>query len=247
MSAALRTKIGVCAAGLSYLMAVGYAQAQQQQTAELTKPTQYADQNTGQPVADQQYGGQLIAQGQRNTTYFRGPEAAGSSDRGANASVDNYLANCLLIKNRGEIEINQFAENRAQKDDVKKFARQMVEDHSQLGQKLERLVSTNHNANRNAALNQLIAIDRQIAEKCGQMTRAKLEEAPEGEFDKCFVGSQIGAHMQMLAGLEVIAAQSPSELQQIAQDAKATVKQHLDHAEKLMKELDSADTRQARN
>ncbi len=252
MSVALRAKSVVGAAGLSCLMLAGYAQAQQQQTRDLTKPTQYADQDTGQPVADQQQTGQQQpgqsnAQGQRNTTYFRGPEAAGSNDRNASASVDNYLANCLLIKNRGEIELNQFAEGRAQKDDVKEFAQQMVKDHQQLGQKLERLANNDRNANRDAALNQLIAIDRQIAEKCGQMTRAKLEDASEKEFDKCFIGSQIGAHMQMLAGLEVISDQASGELQQIAQDAKSTVKQHLEHAEKLMKELESADTRQARN
>jgi len=247
MSAALRTRIGVFAAGLSYLMAVGYAQAQQQQTRELSKPTQYADQNTGQPVADQDGTVEQNVQGQRSTTYFRGPGAVGSADQGANASVENYLANCLLIKNRGEIEINQFAEGRTEKSDVKEFAQMMIKDHRQLGEKLEHLANNDRNANADSALHQLLTIDRQIAEKCGQMTRAKLEEAPDGEFDKCFVGSQIGAHMQMLAALEVISDQSTGQLQQIAHEAQSTVKQHLTHAEKLMKELDSGDTRQARN
>ena len=84
----------------------------------------------------------------RRTTYFRGPEAAGSNDRGTSASVDHYLANCLLIHNQGEIEINQFAEGRAENEDVKQFAQQMIRDHQQLGEKLERAAESDRDANR---------------------------------------------------------------------------------------------------
>jgi predicted outer membrane protein len=262
MSTALRLKVGMCAAGLSCLLA-GSAQAQQRAD-EHTKPTQYADQDTSQPLRadqtpeNQTYQGQSgdrrdrdnrreSNEGQRSTTYFRGPEGAGSNERGASAGVDHYLANCLLMKNQGEIELNQFAAGRAKHEDVKQFAQQMVQEHRQLGAKLERVVQSGRDANRDAALNQLLDIDRQIGDKCGQMTRAKLEESPEAQFDKCFVGTQIGSHMQMLAALDVISQQSSGELRQVTEDAKATVKQHLEHAEKLMKDLESADARQARN
>jgi putative membrane protein len=261
MSTALRLKVGMCAAAFSCLVA-GSAQAQQQAD-EHTKPTQYADQDTNQPLRadqtpeNQNYQGQPADrrdrdnrrepnQGQRNTTYFRGPESASSDARGATASVEDYLANCLLIHNKGEIEINQFAEGRSQNEEVKQFAQHMIRDHQQLAQKLERVAQSGRDSNRDGAITQLVAIDRKISEKCGQMTRAKLEEAPEAEFDKCFVGSQVGAHVHMLAALEVIADQANGELQQVAQDALPTVKQHLEHAETLMKELDSSDTRQAR-
>jgi predicted outer membrane protein len=240
-------KVGVCAAGLSCLMLAGFAQAQSQPD-DHTKPVQYADQDTGEPLnADQTHQNQTnrAAGGERRTTNFRGPEAAGSNERGATASVDHYIANCLLMKNRGEIEINEFAQGRAQKENVKEFAKQMVEDHRRLGEKLERLAQRERGSS-DAAIGQLLDIDRQITEKCGQMTRATLEEAPEGEFDKCFVGQQVGAHIGMLAALDVIADQTQGELQQTAEDAKATVKQHLEHAEQLMKELDSSDSRQAR-
>jgi putative membrane protein len=233
------------AAGLSCLLAVGYAQAQQQ-VDEHVKPTQYADQDTGQPLRADQTPENQSDRREGRTTYFRGPDAAGSSDRNTSASVDHYLANCLLIHNQGEIEINQFAEGRSQNEEVKQFAQHMIRDHQQLAQKLERAAESNRDENQNPALAKLAAIDRQISEKCGQMTRAKLEEAPQGEFDKCFVGSQVGAHMHMLAALEVISQQADGELQQVAQDAQQTVKQHLEHAEKLMKQLDSDDTRQAR-
>ena len=250
MSAALRMKVGMCAAGLSYLMAVGYAQAQQQvreQAREQIKPAQYADQDTGQPLSERDARPGERVEGRRSTTYFRGPDAAGSNERGASASVDHYLANCLLMNNQGEIELNQFAESRAKHEDVKQFARQMIQDHRQFGEKLERVAQQDRDANRDAALAQLFDIDRQISEKCGQLTRAKLEESPASEFDEYFVGSQIGAHMHMLAALDVISERASGDLRQVAEEGRATVKKHLDHAEKLMKELDSSDTRQARN
>jgi predicted outer membrane protein len=229
-------------------MVVGYAQAQQQeQVREQIKPAQYADQDTGQPLSDRADSRGERAEGRRTTTYFRGPDAAGSNDRGASASVDHYLANCLLVNNQGEIEINQFAEGRAKHEDVKQFAQQMIADHRAFGEKLQRVTQSDRDANRDAALTQLSDIDRQINEKCGQMTRAKLEESPANEFDKCFVGTQIGAHMHMLAALEVISQQASGDLKQVAEEGRATVKKHLDHAEKLMKELESSDTRQARD
>jgi predicted outer membrane protein len=56
---------------------------------------------------------------------------------------------------------------------------------------------------------------------------------------------QIGAHSQMLAALEVISQQSDGQLQQTAQDAKATVQKHLQHAEDLMKELEASSAQAA--
>lgn len=254
MSPVQNWKLGVAAAGLSCLMLAGYAQAQNQAD-DHTKPVQYADQDTGEPLnADQTHQNQThradrnqnAGQGQRNTTYFRGSDAAGSNDQIASAAVNHYVANCLLIKNRGEIELNRFAQERAQNEQVKQFAQQMIQDHSQLEQKLERIAQSDRGPGQNAAVTQLLELDRQIADECGQMVRSKLEEAPQDEFDKCFVGQQVGAHIQMLSALKVISQQTSGELAQIAQDAEKKVQQHLDHAEKLMKELDSSDTRQAR-
>lgn len=259
MSAAPCWKVGLSATGLSCLLMVGYVRAQRQ-VDEHIKPAQYADQNTGEPLrADQTHQNQTYRgdrgdrmerregkRGERRTTYFRGPDAAGSNDGNTSASVNHYLANCLLIHNQGEIAINQFAEGKSQNDEVKQFAQQMVRDHQQLSQKLERVAGSNRQARQDPTLAKLVSIDRAMSEKCGEMTKAKLEGAAANEFDRCFVSSQVGAHMQMLSALEVISQQADGELQQVAQDAQTTVKQQLEHAEKLMKQLDSSVARQAR-
>jgi predicted outer membrane protein len=257
MSAAVRLKVGALAAGLSYLLVVGYAQAQQVQ-GEI-KPAQYADQDTGQALRDQPMQDQTARPqlGHPNTTYYRGSNAGAVSQE-----LDYYLANCLQIKNQAEIEANEFAQERADSTDVKQFAEQMVQDHRELGQRLAQAAGTSGQTNQataigqsdaqrrtasdtNPALNQLIEIDRQITARCSAMAREKLGQKSGAEFDECYVGSQIGAHMQMLAALEVISQQAGGDLRQVAQEAKTTVESHLKHAEQLAEELQSSRTEQA--
>jgi predicted outer membrane protein len=88
------------------------------------------------------------------------------------------------------------------------------------------------------ALHQLAQIELQIAEHCKQAMRDELQQKQGIEFDKAFVGSQIGGHMHMLSALEVIGRQTQGQLAQVAQQAQPTVQQHLDHAKQLMQQLE---------
>lgn len=94
----------------------------------------------------------------------------------------------------------------------------------------------------NSAIDQLVALDRQIAERCLQAAREELQAKQGVEFDKCYIGSQINGHMQMLAALEVLQQQGPQQVQQVAQQAQPTVRQHLEHAKQIMKQLEGANT-----
>jgi len=240
MSAARQAMVGVCAAGLSYLLMVGYAQAQQQSVQERVQPAQYADQNSGQPLRERIRGSERRdIGGRRSTTYFRGPEATGTTAGSTSSEVDQYLANCLSINNQAEVEMNEFALQRTENPQVKQFAQQMVDDHRQLAQKLQRVTGTSENASSDAALNQLLQIDRQIADTCTSMARDKLSQKTGAEFDKCFVGAQLGGHIHMLAALTVISERAGGELRQVATDAKVTVEKHLQRAEELAKQLES--------
>jgi predicted outer membrane protein len=71
------------------------------------------------------------------------------------------------------------------------------------------------------------------------MVKEDLQQKSGAEFDKCFVGTAIAAHMHALAALEVISQQSQGQLAKVAQEAQPTVQQHLEHAKQLAKQLDS--------
>ncbi|MGD9632442.1 MAG: DUF4142 domain-containing protein [Pirellulales bacterium] len=267
-----RSTAALVAAGVTCLLVAGYAAAQQVQ--QPSAPGQFGNPNIRRTPADQQQVDQHLTPGQPRTTHFRGPDAAGSTAANSARDLDNYIANCLIIKNEAEIKANEFAEQRADNPKVKQFARQMVDDHRQLVERLKQLVSvgqagapqasTTTGAAGNAGQtltgqqstisgNQLYAklleLDHQITDQCTQMMQQKLGEKQGAEFDKCFVGAQVGAHMQMLAALEVISQQTTGQLQQLTHEAKAKVQHHLDQAEQLAKELEASGlpNRQARS
>jgi predicted outer membrane protein len=265
MSASLRLKGGVLAAGLSCLVA-GLAVAQQLQQAPGTQP------RPGQPGQRDRFTTQPAQQGQQYTAEFRGTQTAGQA---VGQEVERYLANCLAIKNHAEIEMTQFAQQQAQNPEVKQFAQQLAQDHRQLAQKLQQLPgvqaadrtpqtpgargqldaqqtpsATNQARTNNLAtdrpgaqsgpLNELVSIDRQITERCMEMAREELQAKSGPEFDQCFLAAQIGNHMHMLAALEVIGQRSQGELKQVAQEAQPIIQRHLDQAKQLAKQVETS-------
>jgi predicted outer membrane protein len=96
------------------------------------------------------------------------------------------------------------------------------------------------------AIQQLIAIDRAIAEKCQENMRQKLEQKRGAEFDECYMASQVAGHAEMLSALEVLKDKTSGQLRQIVQEAEPKVKQHLQQAEQIAEQLKSSGgTRQA--
>jgi predicted outer membrane protein len=264
MSIAPTLQQALKAACVSCLLVAGYAQAQQAQ--QPAAPGQYGNQNIRRTPSDPQQADRPLQGGQSRTTHFRGPNAAGSTATNAagedtSRNLDHYIANCLVIKNEAEIKANEFGEARAENPKVKEFARQMINDHRQLVEKLQQLTSMDQAGAAQASTRQpagavaaqpraalasnqqyaqLLELDRKITDQCGQLMQQKLGEKQGAEFDKCFMAAQVGNHIHMLAALEVISQDTTGQLQQLTNEAKAKVQQHLQHAEQIAKELESS-------
>jgi putative membrane protein len=205
-----------------------------------SRPNQYQNQTSDQTQQGRdQYSDRSSDTAARSNTRQSGNQGQ------TGAEVDYFLANCLQIKNNGEIEMNRFAMGRAENADVKQFAEQMVEDHQQLAQQLSQ-VSNKQAGGNNAVLNRVLEIERDIAKHCGQQAQDKLQQKTGAEFDECFLGAQIVAHMQMLSSLDVISQQATGELQTVAKEARSTVASHLQHAEQLAEQLKSEHTQASR-
>ncbi len=89
------------------------------------------------------------------------------------------------------------------------------------------------------ALNQVLQMNRQAAQECLSMTKSMMQEKQGAEFDKAFAGSQIGAHVGMLAKLKASQQHASPELASIIKESEQSVQQHLDHAKQLCQELES--------
>jgi predicted outer membrane protein len=276
MSASIKPKALAFAAGICCLL-VAYAVAQTYQPGQPTRTDQ-----PGQPGRIDQPGQPPTMPTQRQSVQTSRPLQSG---RNLNPEVEQYIVQCLLEKNQGEVEISQFAQQRSQNPEVKQFAQQLIQDHQQNVQKLQRLtgaqagagrtqgvqpagfeaqantsqpgipqqpggaVRAYDNSNRagapSSAIQQLTAIEKQIYEHCQQALQEKLQSKQGADFDHCYVGSQIAAHMQMLSALGVLENQTDGQLRQVIQESQPTVKQHLEHAEKLAEQLMNTSTRQA--
>jgi predicted outer membrane protein len=90
-----------------------------------------------------------------------------------------------------------------------------------------------------AELEQLANIERTAAQQCLAMTTAMLQEKQGAQFDRCYVGQQIGAHVAMLAKLKAIEPQVSGDLQQLVRDGRAKTEEHLQHAKSLAQSLES--------
>jgi ferritin-like metal-binding protein YciE len=65
-----------------------------------------------------------------------------------------------------------------------------------------------------------------------------LASKDKAEFDRCFVGYQVGAHMQMLDTLKVFQRYASPQLAEAIHDASSKTQQHLQQAEKLLESLE---------
>jgi len=96
----------------------------QGQPGQPASPTQL--QQGGGAQGGQQQGGQ-------RTANFRG------GDTGSQM-IDGHLAACLILSNEEEVALGRFASQRASGDQVKKFAQQMIDDHTKASQQLRQFV-----------------------------------------------------------------------------------------------------------
>jgi predicted outer membrane protein len=287
MSAFGKLKLGVAAASVACL-AAGIALAQE--AAGQRKATQLRDDVPGRAATDQaERSTQPQRERFRSTTQIEQRNVR-SQTGGQNQEIDQFLAGCLLAKNKAEIEFAKLAQQQSQNAEVKEFAQMLEQDHQQLVQQLEPLAGaqagqtstrvesqTRTSANdQNGAqrqpadttrqpgspgatrttrtetqtgaggsqemsgqFGQLAQIEKQIAERQKQAIMDELQQKSGAEFDKCYVGSMVGSHIQSLAALEVL-SQQQGQLAQVAQQAQPTVQQHLDHAKQLAKQLEGA-------
>jgi predicted outer membrane protein len=129
-------KVAVAVAGLLVSSMAAMASAQ---TAHRGYQNQYEE---GQ--FEQQGYNQVYNQGQANQYQRSGP-ASGQrytsrrvgGPMQAHNFTDEQLASWLLVDNRGEIQLARLAQERASSDEVKDFAKKVIDEHAQLVEQLQ--------------------------------------------------------------------------------------------------------------
>jgi predicted outer membrane protein len=150
MSASLRLRLGVVAAGLSFLL-LSYAIAQQgtvvnNNPADAIAPGQ-TDRAAIQQADPSTAPGYVRSTGEvnQNRTNYRAAQVAAG---GQHQVVDHFLAACLLGQNKAEVELSQIALQKSENAEVKQFAQKMIQDHQKLIDQLQPLAMMQGGANR---------------------------------------------------------------------------------------------------
>jgi predicted outer membrane protein len=200
----------------------------------------------------------------------------GTRAPGSRRSADAELAGCLIVDNEGEVAMGQMALQRAKNDDVKQFAKEMVEAHTQMIEKLQKFsgqggaVNELRNATGAAQTDQAnainnrtaaaateartaagipsqqqdqpldhVALKRELGALCKQTLEREFSQKSADEFDHCYMGQQIGAHLHAIDAMKVAQNHGSEELRQALDEGIRTAEKHLQHAKELEKRLDS--------
>jgi predicted outer membrane protein len=232
-------------------------------------------------------GGQSNPPGQ--TQPGQRPDARDSTSiAGATSRMDDgILATWLLVENNNEIQLSQLALERASDPEVKQFAQKMVDDHREMGRKLQSFASaagyvdTTGAADRSGAgagnrppegrnasggtdnaggtdtsrptpppagaaratgasgLDH-VALLQELGNQCLQSARKELESKSGAEFDRCYTGMAIGAHMKVNDQLTVFQRHASADLRNAMAEGQKTVQMHLEHAKQLAKKLEGS-------
>jgi len=168
--------------------------------------------------------------------------------QGQSGSADQQVAACVHGECNNEIEIAKWAESKCTNDECREFAQRMVRDHTPGCQEMQRLagdLATHGQGQQGRAAHSTtsggqldwIAIKHQIGEQCLASVKKELGSKQGADFDKCFMGQQISAHMKVIDELKVLRNHVSSDLQQKLDKELQGAEQHLQLAKQIEQKL----------
>ncbi|EPX56626.1 hypothetical protein D187_007968 [Cystobacter fuscus DSM 2262] len=156
-----------------------------------------------------------------------------AADIGLPALSDEEIAQVVLTVNMGEIQQGELARQQATSPEVRRFAEQMVQEHTAVNQELQtRLQALRITPRENPLSQQLMAESNQIL----AILRSS---ADTGTFDLVYMDVQVSLHAKTLFLMDSVLQPQlrNAELRDFALAARSTVQRHLDTAVPLQKDL----------
>jgi putative membrane protein len=150
----------------------------------------------------------------------------------ADAPNDAQIAHIAVTANQIDVDAGNAALAKTKNEEVKKFAKLMVTDHS----------SVNKQAGALAAKLKVTPEDNDTSKalmKGADEAAAKLKPMSGAAFDKAYVDNEIVYHKAVLDALDkaLIPNTKNAELKKLLESVRPVVAMHLTHAEELSKKL----------
>jgi len=147
---------------------------------------------------------------------------AGARDEANAGSKDQKCAMKIADTNNFEIQAGRIAQQKAQSDEIKQFAKMMVDDHTQAQQQLQQIAQQK---------------SWQFSQELMPVHRAMLDELNKldgQEFERAYLYGQVAGHTKTALKLRDDKTElQDAELRQYAATILPKVQQHLQHAQRL--------------
>lgn len=128
-----------------------------------------------------------------------------------------------------EVQAGSIAEEKGHAASVKKFGKQMVQDHTKLNEKLDAAIAKSNNQ----ALPKKAPLDQKA-----QTLLRQFQSASAKDFDRVYIDAMVVAHKEDIAEFESYAASGDDPvIRASAQKALPILKEHLTMAEQIQKNL----------
>jgi len=153
-------------------------------------------------------------------------QTAGARDAAADEKEETDPARAFVkeayIANLFEVQLGQIAAQRVQDDQIKQFARTMVQDHQQANQQLKQIAQ-------GIGLQTNEQLDR-----VHQAKLAKLQKCQSADFDRKYINCQAAGHMANVLEFRYQAKSAQNDqVKQYAAQTLPKLEQHLKHATEL--------------
>jgi len=154
-----------------------------------------------------------------------------AANEGHGASADHEFAMKAAHVGTAEVELGKLAETKASSDDVKQFARRMVEDHGKAGEELKQVATRKNHT-----------LPDQLDAKHAAL-RDRLSKLSGAEFDREYMKAMVEGHTAAASMLEKEASNgSDSDLKAWAAKYAPTVRDHLKMARDINSKLGGKQT-----
>jgi putative membrane protein len=150
----------------------------------------------------------------------------------AQTVTDAQIASIVVTANQVDIDAGKLAESKASKEDVKKFAQQMVTDHTGVNKQATELVTKLHVTPQDNPTSQSLKTG-------GEKNVAHLKTLSGAAFDKAYIDHEVTYHEQVLKALDqtLIPNAQNAELKALLVKVRPAFVAHLEHAKQVQTAL----------
>jgi putative membrane protein len=178
--------------------------------------------------------------------------ATGDSGRGMSAlsAEDRTFVEKASMSDQMEVRLGNLAQDKAQSDEVKQFAEQLVRDHEAANRELSSLVGggdatiaqqpgTGTAATAQPDSTRERAVGGENAQMHHEMeqTQQKLEQASGAAFDRAYLAEMVKHHQKDVQEFERAAQSNNAQVRSFAERTLPTLREHLQKAQQLQQSI----------